>query len=264
MVGTAGLPHVIVRFYTVRSVKAARWSAFWALLFISALYLTAPATAAFARYYMIQSLHGKTTAELPPWFDNWERTGLILWLDDGDGRVAYHGPKSAARNEIFRSGKIGAAELAEIRIDHQKWLSSEGREGQDGRSVLRAKGVSGPDRDIIVLATPEMAALADWIIADRDLDLHLTIQGPEAVTHGGVRPSRDLRPKHRRTSGDAGAQVRDGERFVAICGPEGEPSMSTARSRHVCSWRSRGRRGQGRTLGLMDSCIAAFFLVTLL
>jgi cation/acetate symporter len=166
MVGTAGLPHVIVRFYTVKTVKAARWSAFWALLFISMLYLTAPATAAFARYYMIQSLHGKAASELPPWFRNWERTGLILWLDDGDGRVAYHGPAAGAdKNEIFRSGKIAAAELTAIRLDHQQWLSSGGSQGRDSRPVLRDKGLSGPDHDIIVLATPEMAQLADWIIA---------------------------------------------------------------------------------------------------
>jgi len=82
MVGTAGLPHVIVRFYTVKTVRAARWSAFWALSFIGVLYLTAPATAAFARYYMIQSLHGKSEQELPRWFNNWEKTGLIVWLDD--------------------------------------------------------------------------------------------------------------------------------------------------------------------------------------
>ena len=165
MVGTAGLPHVIVRFYTVKSVKAARWSAFWALLFIATLYLTAPATAGFARYYMIQSLQGKTATELPSWFRSWERTGLILWLDDGDGRVAYHGADRAAENEIFRSGKIGAAELATIRAEHERMLATGGREGRDGRELLRARGVSGPDRDIIVLATPEMAALADWIIA---------------------------------------------------------------------------------------------------
>ncbi len=167
MAGTAGLPHVIVRFYTVKSVRAARWSAFWALFFIALLYLTAPATASFARYYMIQSLHGAAEEELPAWFESWERTGLVLWLDDGDGRVAYHGPDApaGATNEIFRSGKIPAAELADIRVDHQRWLSSEGREGRDGRQVLAARGLSGPDRDIIVLATPEMAALADWIIA---------------------------------------------------------------------------------------------------
>jgi len=165
MAGTAGLPHVIVRFYTVKSVRAARWSAFWALLFISLLYLTAPATAAFARLYMIQSLHGHAESELPSWFHNWERTGLILWLDDGDGRVAYHGPGAAAANEIFRGGKLGAAELGDLRVEHQRWLDSGGAEGRDGRLALRELGLSGPDRDIIVLATPEMAALADWIIA---------------------------------------------------------------------------------------------------
>ncbi|MEM7392615.1 MAG: VC_2705 family sodium/solute symporter, partial [Verrucomicrobiota bacterium] len=84
MVGTAGLPHVIVRFYTVKTVKAARWSAFWALLFISLLYLTAPATAAFARYFMITSINGATSEEVPTWFKSWEKTGLIMWLDDGD------------------------------------------------------------------------------------------------------------------------------------------------------------------------------------
>ena len=167
MVGTAGLPHVIVRFYTVKSVRAARWSAFWALFFIALLYLTAPATAAFARYYMIQSLHGKAEAELPSWFRNWEQTGLILWLDDGDGRVAYHGavPPSGTANEIFRSGKLAAPELTSIRLEHQKWLSSDGHDGRDGRQAMTAAGLAGPDRDIIVLATPEMAELAEWIIA---------------------------------------------------------------------------------------------------
>ncbi len=165
MVGTAGLPHVIVRFYTVKSVRAARWSAFWALLFIAVLYLTAPATGAFARYYMIQSLHGQAEENLPDWFHNWEQTGLILWLDDGDGRVAYHGPGEEGGNEIFRSGKLPAAEVAVIRIEHQKWLSSGGSEGRDGRRTLAERGLAGPDRDIIVLATPEMAGLADWIIA---------------------------------------------------------------------------------------------------
>jgi cation/acetate symporter len=165
MAGTAGLPHVIVRFYTVKSVKAARWSAFWALFFISLLYLTAPATAAFARYTMIQSLHGAEAAALPSWFRSWERTGLILWLDDGDGRVAYHGPDRAERNEIFRAGALGASELSGLRAAHERWLASGGAQGSDGRAELRRRGLSGPDGDIIVLATPEMAALADWIIA---------------------------------------------------------------------------------------------------
>ena len=162
MVGTAGLPHVIVRFYTVKSVKAARWSAFWALFFISMLYLTAPATAAFARYYMIQSVSGRTAAELPGWFVNWERTGLILWLDDGDGRVRY---SAGERNEIFRNGSLAASELGALREAHQQWLDTSGVAGEDGRPILREKGLSGPDRDIIVLATPEMAELANWVIA---------------------------------------------------------------------------------------------------
>ncbi|MBT3877649.1 MAG: cation acetate symporter [Candidatus Scalindua sp.] len=162
MAGTAGLPHVIVRFYTVKSVKAARWSAFWALLFISMLYLTAPATAAFARYYMIQSLNGKTVEQLPDWFQNWEKTGLILWMDDGDGMVRYC---AGVDNEIFRNGKLTTNDLIVINRSHQKWIDTGGTEGNDGRIVMRQKGLSGPDRDIIVLATPEMAELADWIIA---------------------------------------------------------------------------------------------------
>jgi cation/acetate symporter len=168
MCGTAGLPHVIVRFYTVKSVRAARWSAFWALFFISLLYLTAPATAAFARYYMIESLHGKTQAELPAWFENWRKTGLILWFDDGDGRLEYYGsadPERAKENELYRSGQLSAGELADIAAAHQRWLAAGGQAGQDARRVLREKGLSGPDRDIIVLATPEMASLASWIIA---------------------------------------------------------------------------------------------------
>ncbi len=162
MAGTAGLPHVIVRFYTVKSVKAARWSAFWALFFISMLYLTAPATAGFARYYMIRGLNGKTAEELPQWFHNWKETGLILWLDDGDGVLRY---SACDDNEVFRNGKLSGVEMADIRTAHQLWIDSGGVGGVDGREVLRKKGLSGPDRDIIVLATPEMAELADWIIA---------------------------------------------------------------------------------------------------
>ncbi len=163
MVGTAGLPHVIVRFYTVKSVKAARWSVFWALFFISLLYLTAPATAAFARYYMVQSLNGKSAEELPEWYKSWKGTGLILWMDDGDGKVQYSNREDD--NEIFRTGKLAKSELADIAKDHQLWLDTKGNEGRDGRAVLWEMGLEGPDRDIIVLATPEMAGLANWIIA---------------------------------------------------------------------------------------------------
>ncbi len=162
MLGTAGLPHVIVRFYTVKTVKAARWSGFWALLFISLLYVTAPATAAFARYFMIQSLNGKTAEQLPAWFHNWERTGLILWVDNGDGFVRY---SARDDNEIFRSGTLSGPELSALLVEHQKWIDSGGTEGADARIVLREKKLSGPDQDIIVLASPEMAKLSNWIIA---------------------------------------------------------------------------------------------------
>jgi cation/acetate symporter len=162
MCGTAGLPHVLVRFYTVKTVRAARWSGMWALFFISILYLTAPATAAFARFFMIESLNGATAQTLPEWYRNWERTGLILWLDDGDGEVYY---SNRDDNEIFRNGSLAPAELAAIRATHQQWIDSNGTNGVDGRIAMRQLGLSGPDNDIIVLATPEMAELASWIVA---------------------------------------------------------------------------------------------------
>ncbi|MCA8953311.1 MAG: VC_2705 family sodium/solute symporter, partial [Planctomycetes bacterium] len=165
MVGTAGLPHVIVRFYTVRNVRAARWSGFWALFFIALLYLTAPATAAFARYYVFDSLQGVTEQELPSWYRTWERTGLVVWLDDGDGRLEYRGPGQAADNELFRIGKLDAVEFGKIRDEHRQWLDSGGVRGRDGRAVMTSNGLGGPDADILVLATPEMARLAAWIIA---------------------------------------------------------------------------------------------------
>ena len=88
MVGTAGLPHVLVRFYTVRSARAARWSALWALVFIGLLYTTAPAVAAFARVNLISTLHNTNYSEVPEWFRSWETTGLIDFEDqDGDGII---------------------------------------------------------------------------------------------------------------------------------------------------------------------------------
>jgi len=101
MVGTAGLPHVIVRFYTVRNVRAARYSAGWALLFIALLYTAAPALAAFARFNLIQTLHDKPIAELQSqdWVAKWEKTGLLKFDDkNGDGRVQL--TPSTATSEI--------------------------------------------------------------------------------------------------------------------------------------------------------------------
>ena len=96
------------------------------------------------------------------WAVGWQKTGLILWMDDGDGRVRY---SAGLDNEIFRSGNIPASDLIAIDRSHRDWLDSGGAQGADARLVLRSKGLSGPDRDIIVLATPEMAELANWIIA---------------------------------------------------------------------------------------------------
>jgi cation/acetate symporter len=126
MVGTAGLPHVIVRFFTVPKVRDARKSAGWALVFIAILYTTAPAVASFARVNMIETINGQDQqgtvyTEAPSWIPNWEKTGLIKWEDkNGDGRMFY---AADARNEMTI------------------------------------------DRDIMVLANPEIAQLPAWVIA---------------------------------------------------------------------------------------------------
>ena len=125
MVGTAGLPHVIVRFYTVPSARAARYSAGWALLFIAILYTTAPALASFARYNLIDSLNNKTVPQIQQldWATKWENTGLLAFDDkNNDGRITLT-PEESTTNEITI------------------------------------------DRDIIVLSTPEVARLAPWVIA---------------------------------------------------------------------------------------------------
>ncbi len=101
MVGTAGLPHVIVRFYTVPRVSAARSSAGWALVFIALLYTAAPAVAAFARTNLLTTVADAPYAEVPAWFKNWEQTGLIGFEDkNGDGRIQYVGPGAAVENEL--------------------------------------------------------------------------------------------------------------------------------------------------------------------
>ncbi len=121
MIGTAGLPHVIVRFYTTKSVRAARLSAFWALLFIALLYTTAPAVGAFAKFNMIDSVNDVAIADLPSWVVNWQEADLITINDvNGDGRVQY--TPDEATNEIV------------------------------------------VDRDIMVLANPEIAGLPTPIV----------------------------------------------------------------------------------------------------
>ncbi len=122
MVGTAGLPHVIVRFFTVKKVSDARKSAGWALLFIAILYTTAPAIAVFSRTNLIETVSNTPYKELPEWFGNWEKTGLISFTDkNNDGKVQY--VADASKNELT------------------------------------------VDKDIMVLANPEIAKLPNWVIA---------------------------------------------------------------------------------------------------
>ena len=121
MMGTAGLPHVIVRFFTVKKVRDARKSAGWALLFIAILYTTAPAIAVFARTNLIQTVSNKPYETLPEWFSNWETTGLLTYTDKNqDGIVQY----------------VADPEINELVID----------------------------KDIIVMANPEIANLPNWVI----------------------------------------------------------------------------------------------------
>jgi len=181
MAGTAGLPHVIVRFYTVKSVRAARWSAFWAILFIAMLYLTAPATAAFARYYMIDNvagLNGKTAEELPEWYHNWTDSGLIAWVDfNEDGKLAFTNnltdepiPNEITGgtilpNELMRISKVPMAVRGKIINEPEAWIAAQGGGFQAKAEMLDLGAAHHPDRDIIVLATPQMAKLADWVVA---------------------------------------------------------------------------------------------------
>ena len=144
MVGTAGLPHVIVRFFTVPKVRDARTSAGFALLFIAILYTTAPAVGAMARYNLIDTVQpGAVGAadgnlrydERPGWFETWERTGLVQVEDlNGDGRIQYYDDVNP--------------EFAETASDYG-WAGNE----------------LTVDRDIMVLANPEIAALPNWVIA---------------------------------------------------------------------------------------------------
>ncbi|APR67709.1 MAG: cation acetate symporter [Thalassolituus oleivorans] len=145
MMGTAGLPHVIIRFFTVPKVSDARSSAGWALFFIAILYTTAPAVGSMARLNLtntiqmgeVGSVDGNLEyAERPDWFKNWENTGLLAFEDkNGDGRIQYYDDKNpdfAAKAESY---------------------------GWKGNEMVKV------DRDIMVLANPEIANLPNWVIA---------------------------------------------------------------------------------------------------
>ncbi|MFH4965548.1 sodium:solute symporter family protein [Gaetbulibacter sp. M235] len=147
MVGTAGLPHVIVRFFTVPKVKDARKSAGLALLFIAILYTTAPAIAVFSRTNLIETVSDKEYASIPEWFKNWEDTGLIAWSDkNGDGKIQYIEGASTKGKPAYTSER-GA---------HGERLVSNASDGANELYV---------DRDIMVLANPEIANLPNWVIA---------------------------------------------------------------------------------------------------
>ena len=142
MIGTAGLPHVIIRFFTVPKVADARWSAGWALVFIALLYLTAPAVGAMARLNLIDTIYPNGPQqealvydERPDWMKNWEVTGLLKFEDkNGDGRIQFYNDKS----ESFAATATANG-----------WTGSE----------LKV------NRDILVLANPEIANLPGWVIA---------------------------------------------------------------------------------------------------
>lgn len=161
MLGTAGLPHVIVRFYTVPKVRDARASAGWALFFIALLYTTAPAVAAFARTNLIDTVtdarYAAESAEangggkiLPAWFYKWEETGLLAWVDKNeDGKVQYRAGAAFVGKPEFRLDSTRAAGEPK-RVTNT--LTDNGNELYI-------------DRDIMVLANPEIANLPNWVIA---------------------------------------------------------------------------------------------------
>jgi len=145
MIGTAGLPHVIIRFFTVPKVKDARATAGWALIFIAILYTTAPAVGSMARLNLMNTIQlgpvGEVTSNIkyenrPQWFKNWEQTGLLKFEDkNGDGRIQYYNEK----NKDFA-----------VKADSFGWKGNE---------MVKV------DRDIMVLANPEIANLPNWVIA---------------------------------------------------------------------------------------------------
>ncbi len=155
MVGTAGLPHIIIRFFTTPKVKDARASAGWALLFIAILYTTAPAVGAFAKLNFIKTVHGKSYQEAPSWFKNWEKTGLIIWVDkNGDGRMQYGPGKPFKGKPILMKdehGNLVRGEYGQVLVKNE--------------IIPNTPNELYVDRDIMVLANPEIAKLPAWVVA---------------------------------------------------------------------------------------------------
>mgnify|MGYP001369372126 CR=1 FL=1 len=150
MFGTAGLPHVIVRFFTVPKVSDARKSAGYALVFIALLYTTAPAVAAFARINFVDSIQDIKYSVAPNWFKNWENVGLIAWQDKNtDGKIQY-----SAGNALEGVRPIYSDERGE---SGERVLKNEPNQSNSNEVYI--------DRDIMVLANPEIAKLPAWVIA---------------------------------------------------------------------------------------------------
>ena len=149
MVGTAGLPHVIVRFFTVPSARAARKSAGWALVFIALLYTTAPAVGGFARLNFTESVNETPYAEAPAWFTNWEANDLVVFADkNGDGVMQYRSGPAFEGAPVF-TGETGPS---------GERLVSNVTNAESANEVY-------VDNDIMVLANPEIANLPGWVIA---------------------------------------------------------------------------------------------------
>ena len=150
MFGTAGLPHVIVRFFTVPKVSDARKSAGYALIFIALLYTTAPAVSAFARVNFIESVQEVEYEDAPGWFKNWEQIGLIAWKDKNeDGKINYSAGEALEGVKPKFSNSIGV--YGEREVTNEPNL-------QNSNEIYI-------DRDIMVLANPEIAKLPNWVIA---------------------------------------------------------------------------------------------------
>jgi len=167
MIGTAGLPHVIIRFFTVPKVRDARASAGWALVFIAILYTTAPAVGSMARLNMINTVNGVDSqgtayTALPSWFKRWENTGLLAWYDhNGDGKVQH------AAGSAFDGGKpkfVSNEDGSPKRGGHDERVVSNPSEGKRAEGAPFANEIY-VDRDIMVLANPEIADLPFWVIA---------------------------------------------------------------------------------------------------
>jgi len=149
MVGTAGLPHVIVRFFTVPKVSDARKSAGYALLFIAILYTTAPAVATFARVNLLETVSEAEYKALPDWFESWENAGLLAWKDkNNDGKIQYVAGKPFEGKPKFDADLKGA--------NNERVVTNLATDNKNELYV---------DRDIMVLANPEIAQLPGWVVA---------------------------------------------------------------------------------------------------